>query len=638
MKNTHILLHSGAALSPQNYLAAMCTRASGRGDCVNDDREVVERVREGNDLVELVSEYVTLKEQGSNMVALCPFHDERTPSFTVDPDRELYYCFGCHAGGDIFNFVMEMEGASFVEALQILADRAGISIPRRGKAGRDEPSREQKVREYLFRVGRFAASFFAQQLQREDGMRAAKYLRGRGISESMQKEYMLGYAPDSWDALIRALRSRGVKLKAAELLGLVKTSERTGNYFDVFRDRIVFPICDFRGRVVGFAGRVVDEGQPKYLNSPENPIFNKGSIWYGLDRAKKEIRRRSRVIVVEGYMDVLACVAHGWPEAVASMGTAITPNQVHILDRYADEALMAYDADGAGTDAVMRSISSFAGSGMSLKVVRLPEGKDPDDVLSAADGEEVFARYIEEAQSSFEFAWDEAQRKHDIAEPEGKAEALREVADMIMSEPDAVVRGDRIRVAAQRLKVPERAVRDQLRRWSRKGREHKRSADRHNTKENYGTEPLQQRSTAWRAWRAEREILRLIMHRGEFFARVRQDLRASDFEDESHRRVLETILEMREAQKDDLLDAVIRNCEEEEDRRLAARLAMEEVPPGRSDRAFADCVQALMHRRKHRRVEELSNIMQEKERRGEKIPSEILKEQMDLLTELKVRR
>jgi len=603
-----------------------------------ENRDLVERIRDEVDLVEIVSDYVSLKQQGRNMVGLCPFHDERTPSFAVAPDRQLYYCFGCHAGGDVFNFVMEMEGVQFFEALRLLGDRAGISVSDRQHEGGDKPSREQKMREYLYRVGRFAAGFYSQQLREKTGDRALEYLSRRGISGSIQKDYMLGYAPDSWDALISALRSRGVKMKAAEMLGLVKVSDRTGNYYDVFRDRIIFPINDFRGRVVGFAGRVVDEGQPKYMNSPENPIFHKGSIWYGLDRAKSEIRRRSRVIIVEGYMDVLACVVHGWRETVASMGTSITRSQARILDRYADEALLAYDGDSAGIDAVLRSISSFAGSAINLRVVRLPEGNDPDDVLAGAGGREHFEQYVGGAQAIFEFVWDQAVKRHDISESEGKAEVLREVADMIVSEQDSVIRGDRIRVVAHRLKVPERAVRDQLRRWGRKDKEHKRSADRHNTKENYGTELLQQRSTAWRAWRAEREILRLIMHRGEYLDRVRQDLCTLDFEDDSHRRVLEKILELREARTGDVANALPGCCDEEEDRRLAARLAMEEVPPGESDRAYADCIRTLMHRRKYRRIEELTDIMHEKERRGEKIPPEILREQTELLAELKTRK
>jgi len=597
--------------------------------------EVVERIREDVNIVDIISDYVALQQRGKNLVGLCPFHDERTPSFSVSPDRQLYYCFGCHAGGDVFSFVMEMEGVSFPEAINMLAERAGIDLPKRKGKKFGQPSRKRKVQNYLYKLGEFATKFFSKQLENQKGRnKAVKYLRGRGISEDIQKEYRLGYAPDSWDTLVDLLKNKGVKMKAAELLGLVKYSEKTGNYYDAFRDRLIFPISDFRGKVVGFAGRVLGDGHPKYLNSPENPIFHKGDIWYGLDKAKSEIRRRNRTIIVEGYIDVLACVIHGWRETVASMGTAITQRQAKVLSRYTDEAYIAYDADEAGLDAVTRSIPSFVEGGINLHVVELPGDMDPDDLLSSDDGQEKFAECLETAQSSFEFCWQQAAKKYDLKQSEGKSKALREVADMILREEDSLVRADRIRTVAERLSVPEDAVRKQLNEWNRMDNRHKQSINRHNTKENYGTESLEQKSAAWHA---EREILRIVLQTDDYAQKAFEELTEADFENKVHRRLLRSIFKSVESGEELLLDSILKDCDKDE-RRLAARLTMEEMPPAAVDKVFRDCVRVLRRRSKEKRVQQLRDIISQKESEGESVPSEILKEQMELLTDLKKSR
>ncbi len=596
--------------------------------------DLVETIRERIDIVEVISDYVTLERSGQRLVSLCPFHEEKTPSFSVSPERQLYYCFGCHAGGDVFSFVMEMEGVPFQEALKLLADRAGVPISEWKSDESEEPSRGEKVRKYLYRLADFSARFYAGQLLSSAGNTARDYFEGRGIAEDLWKDYQLGYAPDSWDNLCDALASRRANMKAAELLGLVRKSDKTGNYYDAFRNRVIFPICDFRGRVVGFGGRVLGEEQPKYLNSPESPIFSKRDIWYGLDRAREAIRRRKRVILVEGYMDVLACAGGGFRETVASMGTAITKSHVRLLSRYARDVYMAYDADRGGIDAVLRSAESFTGSELHLHVVSLPENSDPDDVLSSDGGPGIFEELLSDASPFFEFCWNEAARRHGARSAEGKVRVLKEIADIILAETDSVVRADRIRFAAQNLNVPERAVREQLKRWQVVSKKYKGDIDRHNTKENYGTGLFQQRKSA--AWRAERELLRLAVNKTEFTNNIKNHLKLEDFEDETHRALMGIILEVGAEDSQSFTDSIVRLCEGEDERRLATRLTMEEMPEGAVNRVFEDCVRVIKHRRKQRRVEELAEVISEKERRGEPVPLEELAEQLKLLAELKV--
>lgn len=343
---------------------------------MKDISYIKDEIKSVCDIVELISQFVQLKKVGKNYVGLCPFHSEKEPSFTVSPERQMFHCFGCKKGGDIFKFWMEYHNVSFFEAIKDLAERYNIDIG-------DVPDYELEERDRLFEINEIANSFFKNMLYKQkQGERGRRYLKKRGIDEELSKEIGLGYAPESWDSLYNFLLKKKIDINLAVKAGLLVQRESGDGYYDRFRDRVMFPIFDIRGRVVGFGGRTIGDGSPKYLNTPETPIFHKGSLLYGINFSYKSIREKKKVIIVEGYMDWIALKKYGIENAVATLGTALTQNHVRRLKGYADEAIVIFDSDEAGKKAALRSLPLFANEGMPAKVLVLPDGHDPDTFLN----------------------------------------------------------------------------------------------------------------------------------------------------------------------------------------------------------------------------------------------------------------
>jgi DNA primase len=452
----------------------------GRGRFFGDD--LLDEIRARTDIVAVIGEYVPLKRRGANYVGLCPFHPEKTPSFTVSPDKQMFYCFGCQTGGNVFTFLMKREGLSFTEAVEHLAGRAGVALPEpnlgRGTAAeRAAAERRRRERELLYRVMDFAARFYQRALVKSpEGEKARRYLRRRGVRPESLETFRLGYSPPAWDALLKAIKAKGVEEAVLERAGLVRRG-RDGCY-DLFRDRLMFTICDHRGRPIGFGARALDEGEePKYLNSPETPLFSKGRALYGLHLAAPAIRRGGRALVVEGYMDVIACHEFGFDYAVASMGTAFTPEQARSLRRLTDTVITAFDTDNAGTQATLKGLEVLSAAGCRVKVAEIPEGKDPDDCLrsggagtgaEAADGAEApegraaFARAVEEAVPLVEYRFRLAVRRHDPSTVEGRVGAAAEILPVLAAVESPLERGEYLREFAGRLHVSEEALRAEL--------------------------------------------------------------------------------------------------------------------------------------------------------------------------------
>lgn len=346
----------------------------------------VRRIKERLDIVEFIGDYVPLKKAGRSFKGLCPFHGEKTPSFTVSPERQTYHCFGCGRGGDIFSFVMETEGISFSQALELLASRAGVSLEpvRQGASGGDVRS-----------VSALAQEFFTESLSGSGGISGRHYLAKRNVPEHFWKEFGLGWAPSGWDSLWRHLRSRNVGEKDALACGVVVEGNR--GLYDRFRGRVIFPITDVSGRIIAFGGRLVDGDGAKYLNSPEGVLFRKRECLYLLHRAKQFMRARGRAILVEGYMDALRLHMEGFGEAVASLGTALTSEQADLVKRFAPRCYICFDADAAGQEAAVRGMYVLQSRGLDVRVVSLPEAKDPDEFLSAPGGSARFAACLDEA-------------------------------------------------------------------------------------------------------------------------------------------------------------------------------------------------------------------------------------------------
>ena len=396
--------------------------------------DIIEEVRMKNDIVDVVSQYVKLNRRGNTYFGLCPFHNEKTPSFSFTPSKQMYYCFGCGAGGNVYNFVMEYENYTFGEALQHLADRAGVQLPK------IEYSREAKEkaekRATLLEINKLAASYFYYQLRRENGSQAYAYLINRGVSEDTIKKFGLGYSDKYSDDLYKFLKSKNYSDDLLRESGLFNVDERHGMY-DKFWNRVIFPIMDVNNRVIGFGGRVMGDGKPKYLNSPETKIFDKSRNLYGLNIARTT--RKNYLILCEGYMDVISMHQAGFTNAVASLGTALTSGHASLLKRYTQEVLLLYDSDDAGVRAALRAIPILRESGITSRVVSLKPHKDPDEFIKALGGEE-FEKRLERAMDSFMFRIHMAQKEFAMEEPQGQNRFFERCAQMLLELSDELER------------------------------------------------------------------------------------------------------------------------------------------------------------------------------------------------------
>lgn len=443
--------------------------------------EKVEDVRTAADLVEVAEDYVQLKQSGSRYMGLCPFHNEDTPSFSVDPDQNLYYCFGCQAGGDVFKFIQEIEGVGFLESVRILADRYGIPLPEE-----ETDPEAANEREAILHVLRFAARFFYRQLtQSGRGRPALDYLRQRGFTPETIKRFGLGFAPNEWDALLTAAEDEQVDPETLEKAGLVIERNDGSGYYDRYRGRVIFPIFSHIGKVLAFAGRILDpddeRDQPKYINSPETEVYHKKEVLYGLHQAKQSIRKTDEVLLVEGYTDVITLSQAGVENVVASSGTALTEQQVSVLDRYANRALLLYDADEAGERAAMRGMERVLEEGMGAYAVELPAGNDPDDYVQEHGGD-AFAEYIEEHRQDLpSFAYQRARRGGELETPEERVEVQREIIESLARIPDPNLRREYVARTSEVTGVPDSDLfrmleekRDQIERRAQRRRERER--------------------------------------------------------------------------------------------------------------------------------------------------------------------
>ena len=409
--------------------------------------EIVEEVRMKNDIVDVVSGYVKIQKKGSSYFGLCPFHNEKSPSFSVSPSRQMYYCFGCGAVGNVFTFVMEYENYSFPEAIKHLAQKAGVSLPEAEYS--EEMKKRESKRSRLLEVNKEAAKYFFYQLRSDKGEGGYAYLKKRQLSDETIKKFGLGFANVTSNDLVKYLKSKGFEDKLIQEAGLASFDEKYGMH-DKFWNRVMFPIQDINHRVIGFGGRVMGDAKPKYLNSPETMIFDKSRNLYGLNYARTS--RKNNVILCEGYMDVIAMHQAGFTQAVASLGTAFTEGQASLLKRYTEEVILAYDSDGAGTTAALRAIGILKEAGLTGKVLNLEPYKDPDEFIKNM-GTEAFEERMKAAENSFFFEIRMLQRDYDLQDPESKTKFYREIAKKLCGFSEEVERDNYIQAVADKYSI-----------------------------------------------------------------------------------------------------------------------------------------------------------------------------------------
>lgn len=420
----------------------------------------IEEVRLAADVVDVVGKRVRLTKKGKDFWGLCPFHGDSDPSFKVDRGRGTWHCFGCSEGGSVFTFVMKDEGLSFPEAVRELANRYGVELPA-PKLTPDQ-RRKMEVRDRLLRVLQMAGKFFVQQLNSPSGRGAKNYLRERrGLDEDTVRAFGLGFAPDAWEALGRVLADQQVPEDLVVEAGLAIRRDKGRGAYDRFRGRVMFPIRDATGKLVSFGGRIMGDGEPKYMNGPESPVFSKSRTLYNLDQARPAMRKKDRALVVEGYFDVITCAAHGFSETVAPMGTALTAQQVRRLKGQAAEAVLVFDGDSAGLRAATRSLPVFLAEAMPARVLLLPQGEDPDTFLRD-QGSEAFEQAVAKARPLVEMVLDSILEQGDLATPEGKSRVAAEAGGVLKSISDQVTRWLYLQRLAGKLGVPPQVMASQL--------------------------------------------------------------------------------------------------------------------------------------------------------------------------------
>ena len=409
--------------------------------------ELIEEVRMKNDIVDVISGYVRLQKKGANYFGLCPFHNEKSPSFSVSPGKQMYYCFGCGAGGNVYTFIQEYENYTFPEAVKMLADRAGVNLPEIEYS--EEAKKAESKRSRLLEINKEAAKYFYFQLRARQGETGYRYLRDRQLSDETIKKFGLGFANKTSNDLVQYLRSKGYSPELIHEAGLCNVDEKHGMY-DKFWNRVIFPIEDINHRVIGFGGRVMGDGTPKYLNSPETPIFDKSRNLYGLNFARTS--RKGNIILCEGYMDVISMHQACFDQAVASLGTAFTLGQASLLKRYTKEVLLSYDSDGAGVKAALRAIGILKEAGLTGKIISLEPYKDPDEFMKNL-GKEAFQERIDHAENSFLFEIRMLEKEYNLSDPEDKTRFHREIARKLCDFSEEVERENYIEAVAEKYHI-----------------------------------------------------------------------------------------------------------------------------------------------------------------------------------------
>ena len=520
--------------------------------------EVIEEIRMKNDIVDVVSGYVKLQKKGSSYFGLCPFHNEKSPSFSVSPGKQIYYCFGCGAGGNVISFVMQYENYTFQEAVKFLAQKAGIQLPEAEYS--EETRKKENKRARLLQVNKEAATYFFHQLRSENGRAGWQYLKKRELSDETIRKFGLGFANMTSNDLVKFLKSKGYEDEVIRDAGLATFDEKFG-FHDKFWNRVMFPIQDINHRVIGFGGRVMGDGKPKYLNSPETPVFDKSRNLYGLNIARTA--RKNQIILCEGYMDVITMHQAGFSQAVASLGTAFTEGQASLLKRYTDEVILSYDSDGAGVTAALRAISILKEAGMTGRVLNLEPYKDPDEFIKNC-GQEAFQKRLVEAENTFFFEIRMLQKDYNMQDPESKTKFYREIARKLCGFSEEVERENYIQAVAQRYQISVENLRRLVLSYAMQTGyaqpvERPKSGIR---KKNTAEEGVR---------RSQRLLLTWLTDMPSLYPKIKKFITPEDFTEELYRRVAEKLFDQLERKTMDPA-GIIGMFEEEEEQRMAAEV------------------------------------------------------------------
>jgi len=585
--------------------------------------EVIEEVRSRTDIVEVISEYVSLQRKGKNYLGLCPFHSEKTPSFTVTPEKQMFYCFGCNTGGNVFSFLMKRENWSFVECIQNLASRYGVSLPEKELSPRERE--ENRRRQRFEEIHELATNYFHDLLlNAPEGEPGRLYFTKRGVDLDTMKSFRLGYAPERWNGLLNYMQERGVQPYELAENGLVLergTPDKGGGYYDRFRNRVLFSILDRRNHTIGFGGRVLDDSLPKYLNSPETAFFNKGHHLYGMHRAHQGIREKGFALLVEGYMDVIALQKAGYPNAVASLGTALTRDQAKLLRRYTEHVVLLYDSDGAGIQAALRGGEILRDTGMRLDIATLTGAKDPDEFLKRY-GVKEFEKALSQVLSYVEFKYRTIVQEAPPQSIQEKAELVVKLAPDILKVNSPIEREGYERFLSLELGLTLEAVQREIARLEQKKPKnehlqeysHQKQVSSGKNRDNIKdviickSDAVPPTPTVYLGvYRTERMLLRLLIEDISYLPRIKAKLGESFWKVPAHQQIFDYL------NQEGRLPV---HSEETVQSRLAS-LLLEEFDISQSERLLEDCIKGILSTQAEEKVEDLQARMAALEKSGD---------------------
>ena len=576
--------------------------------------DIVNQLREGSPIEDVVGEYLPLRKAGSTFKALCPFHEEKTPSFNVNAQRQIYHCFGCGVGGDVFKFVQEIDKVSFIEAVTFLAERAGVELPKSQGHG------EEDRLDPLFRAHDLATKYYHYMLRQPEGAEALAYLRGRGLSDELIDRENLGYAPAGWTSFVEMAGRRQFDPDVLTQAGLASPSRRGRGHFDRFRQRIIFPISNLSGRVIAFGARAMsEEDEPKYLNSPETAIYSKSRVMYGLSRSREPIRRSKTALVVEGYMDVLGLAQAGVDNVVAASGTALTVDHAQLLGRYAERVVLIFDGDAAGSNAAVRGIEILLKTDLDVKVVALPEGHDPDSLIREEGGPEALAQLIERAPAAFDVYLDHLAASMDLSSLQGRARIIEQLLPLV-GDTTASVRQDlMMRRVAQRFGVDEQALRRDVETsmaQRKSGASDRRPRQETPPPPDDSYAPVEVLPPPTVAQRLEREFVALLLQFPRFLGPTTQRLGAEEFTDPVVARLVE-LLGQRYANVDRIdVSALLSELGDDPLGQLVATCALAETDEAQANQLWRDHLVHLRRESLTRQIDDTTRRLRQAQEAG----------------------
>ena len=566
--------------------------------------QLISEIIEKNDIVDVISDYMSLKKSGTNYKSLCPFHSENSPSFSVSSSKQIFNCFGCGVGGNVITFVQKMERLEFIETLKFLADRAGIEVT---DIKNEQQLKRLDLYKALYRINQETARFFYSNLNKSKA--PMEYLKGRGLNENTLKSFGLGYALNEWNSLMNYLRQKGFSQELMQKAGLIAKSEKSSGYYDKFRNRVMFPIIDLKGNVIAFGGRVMDDSKPKYLNSPETPIFNKGENIYGLNFVKKQ-QNIENIIVVEGYMDVIALHQYGITNAVASLGTAFTESQAKLLKRFSNEIIIAYDADIAGQSATLKGLAILEKEGCNVGVITIPSGKDPDEFVRK-EGVEAFRDRIKKNVSLIEYKIDDAKKGLNIDKIQDRIKFTKEFSSILKDIESNVEVDAYIKKYSNIMRVNETAIYAELNRLKEK---HKTGNNKHNIVNIKNTEEKPKNAELI----AEIYLLNICMTDSNKAKNIFVVLNPESFINSLCKEIAYIIVDKLNEGKSYSAGEIISRLENVEKQNKAAKLLSYELPDKDLDVLIQSSIDMINKSKSLKRIDELTSEMNELFQTGEK--------------------